>query len=88
MSNSFTIPMPPEKFEAAKNALCEKARGCFPYSEQSDGTITSGSVEDEGVSADFSYSISTQVLTVTIFKKPFIVSENFVEEKIKAWFAV
>lgn len=85
--NTFTITMPPDKFETAKNALYAKAQGVFPYSEESDGTATSGSVTDEGVTANFSYSTATQVLTVTIIKKPFLVSEGFIEGKVREWFA-
>lgn len=44
----------------------------------------SGTISHDGVEVSFSYSEPT--LTVDIIKKPFELTQHFVEGKINAWF--
>jgi hypothetical protein len=90
VSSTITILLAPAAFNSALDALSDKAQGQFPFSEErqvvNGNTVTSGSVSDKGVSADYSYD-GVSTLTITITHKPLLVTEGYVESKIRAWFA-
>jgi len=46
-----------------------------------------GSVCVKDVEADFSFDQSTEILTVTITNKPWLVSKSYVEEEIRKFFS-
>ena len=48
-------------------------------------TGPTGTIEKMGVKAGYSYDGET--LTVEVMEKPFLVTREYVEEKLKAWLA-
>lgn len=47
---------------------------------------SNGTVNIQGVTADFSFDHDSEVLTVKIIDKPWLVSDSMIEEKIKEYF--
>jgi len=81
MANTRTFPMNPTEFATKKDSLISQATA-------ENFTITfennSGNVSGDGVKAEIFYN-GVDTLTVTILKKPFFVTEGFIEGKIKTW---
>jgi len=50
-------------------------------------TSPSGSVSHSGVTCSYSYDETSGTLWVDVTKKPFFVTEAYVEQQITAWFA-
>jgi hypothetical protein len=47
---------------------------------------SSGIVKHSGVSAHYSYDAATEVLTIVVDHKPFLVPESVIEAKLGEWF--
>ncbi len=75
---SITISLTPAGFAACKQRLVSTGVAV------PDGD--SGSLAHEGVTVACDYN-GTDTLTVSVVHKPGFVSEGFVENKIRAWFA-
>ena len=77
----LTFPMSPTEFATKKDSLITQA-------EEQNFTVTfenfSGNISGDGVHAQILYN-GVDTLTITILKKPFFVTEGFVESKINSW---
>jgi hypothetical protein len=74
----ITISLTPAGFAACKQRLVGAGVAV------ADGS--SGSLSHEGVTVQCGYN-GSDTLTVSVLHKPGFVSESFVENKIRAWFA-
>ena len=74
----ITISLTPAGFAACKQRLASAGVAV------ADGN--SGSLAHEGVTVECDYN-GSDMLTVRVTHKPGLVSEGFVENKIRAWFA-
>jgi len=74
----ITVSLTPAGFAASKQRLVS-AGVAVPSGD-------SGSLAHEGVTVACDYN-GRDTLTVTVIHKPCLVSEGFIENKIRAWFA-
>jgi hypothetical protein len=78
MNAPITIPLTPAEYVARRQALA--ANGVqLPAGD-------SGTLFHDGVAVGCAYN-GTDTLTITVTHKPWEVSESFVENKIREWFA-
>ena len=75
---SITIPLTPAEYAARRQELA--ARGAA-LPEGNSGTLT-----HEGVALACTYN-GSDTLTITVIHRAFVISESFVESKIREWFA-
>ena len=75
----MTIELKPADFAAKLAEVGEKTGQTL--------TDTSGTISHSGVTAAYFYEPDVETLTINITKKPFLVSESYIEKQITAWFA-
>lgn len=76
MMDPITFPLTPEQFAARK---AELEKNGVPI------TGNAGTISKMGVRVEYVYNGST--LTVTVLKKPFLISEKTLVGKINDWFS-
>ncbi len=78
MNQPINIALTPEEYAARRQTLAAKGI------KLPDGD--SGALSYQGVTVQCSYN-GADTLTITVTQKPWIISESYVENKIRAWFA-
>ena len=77
--NTFTIPLAPDRFDAARQKLL--AEGYNIAGDQGDIVST-----EYHVTLGYDYN-GADTLTITVKQKPFALPEYVLEQKVRTWFA-